>query len=148
MTTDPRTHLDDGHYHVCFAVPDLHAAMDELTGLLGLGWGEPQRGRLGDWPYAIVFSDRNPHIELISSVAGSPWDAPEPRFHHLGWWTRCLDETAAAWTADERTLFFDGREHGRSFVYADAPASGARLEAVASSQRQAFLDRWAAHRQT
>lgn len=136
----------DGFYHVCFAVPDLEAAMDELTTMVGVRWGTPARGRMGPWPYSIVFTDRRPHFELIASVAGSPWEAPVPRFHHLGWWTSCVSDTADAWTGSGGSMSFDGREHGRRFVYVDAPQSGVRLEAVADSQRPSFVEQWARQR--
>lgn len=140
MTSEARR----GFYHVCFAVPDLRAAMDELTAMAGVSWGEPVHSELGDWPYSLVFSREFPHLELISSVEGSPWHVERPGFHHLGWWTDCLDELPRSWEAAGALPCFDGRDHGRRFLYADAPASGARLEAVDAKQREDFLRRWAA----
>lgn len=131
-----------GFYHVCFAVSDLEKAMAELTEMVGVTFGEPIRSKLGPWPYSLVFTREAPHIELVSSVEGSPWEASAPAFHHLGWWTACLPETIEAWVADGGMVHFDGRDHGRRFAYIDAPWSGARLEAVDSSQRPDFLRRW------
>lgn len=143
---DSPAHLDpNGFYHVCFAVPDLDAAMHELTDLLGVRFGEPVRDRLGQWPYSLAFTDRAPHIELVSSVVGSPWETNTPTFHHLGWWTSCLADTIDSWTAAPgTTMHFDGRKHGRRFAYVDAPHSGVRLEAVDSIQQGGFLERWVA----
>jgi hypothetical protein len=42
-------------YHVCFAVPDLAAAMRDLGAAADLEWGEP------------------PFVELIAGPAGSRW---------------------------------------------------------------------------
>lgn len=135
-----------GFYHVCFAVPDLDEAMAELTAIAGVTFGEPISSQLGPWPYSLVFTHQSPHIELISSVEGSPWEASAPAFHHLGWWTPCLPETIESWTEAGGNLHFDGREHGRRFAYVDAPKSGARLEAVDSTQQADFLERWAGGR--
>ncbi|MQY31910.1 VOC family protein [Nocardia aurantia] len=134
----------DSFYHVCFAVPDLRAAMDELTTITGARWGTPVHDRLGDWPYSLVFTDRPPHIELISSVEGSPWHAPTPQFHHLGWWTSCLPDADITDSPlrDTATMYFDGRPFGRHFVYLDAPHSGARIEQVDRIQQRSFIDRW------
>lgn len=141
--TAPSAPVDPGgFYHVCFAVPDLEEAMAELTEMVGVTFGEPIHSQLGPWPYSLVFTREAPHIELVSSVAGSPWDIGEPGFHHLGWWTSCLPETIEAWTESGGTVHFDGREHGRRFAYVDAPRSGARLEAVDSAQRPDFIKRW------
>ncbi len=138
----PHTHLPEASfYHVCFAVPDLRAAMAELTELLGVHFNEPVHDQLGEWPYSLVITTAAPHIELISSVKGSPWEAATPTFHHLGWWSSCLDHTVDAWT-NTGTIHFDGRKEGRRFAYIDAPHSGLRLEAVDASQRADFLHRW------
>lgn len=128
--------------HVCFAVPDIEDAITEITAMTGFTFGAPVHDRLGAWPYSIAFSAQAPHIELISSTVGSPWETDVPRFHHLGWWSTNLPETITAWTDAGATVCFDGREHARRFVYADAPRSGVRLEAVDAAQRAGFLARW------
>lgn len=132
-----------GFYHVCFAVPDLEKAMTELSEMVGVTFGEPIRSQLGPWSYSLVFTREAPHIELVSSVEGSPWATDAARFHHLGWWTSCLPKTIETWSESGGTMHFDGREHGRRFAYSDAPHSGVRLEAVDSVQRPDFLARWA-----
>lgn len=132
-----------GFYHVCFVVPDLDAAMRELTELVGVRFGEPVHDQLGPWPYSIVFTDQAPYIELISSIEGSPWETDTARFHHLGWWTSCLGDTIEAWGTQGARMHFDGRELGRRFAYVDAPHSGVRLEIVDAAQRDVFLRKWA-----
>lgn len=133
--------------HVCFAVPDLEAAMAELEEMLGVTFGDPVRSTLGEWPYSLVFTREFPHIELIRSMAGSPWAVDAPTFHHLGLWTSCLPDTLAAWTQQGGSMVFDGREHGRRFAYVDAPRSGARVEAVDIAQRPDFLAQWVTGRE-
>lgn len=142
-------------YHVCFAVPDIAAAMAELTELVGAQFGAVRDESLGGWEYTIVFTTTAPHIELVSGSPGSPWETTTPRFHHLGWWSDCLDETVEAWTgpADSAhdasvattgpiaTMMFDGRAFGRRFAYVDGPRSGVRFEAVDRSGFAGFLER-------
>lgn len=123
-------------------MPDLDAAMTELIEMTGVRFGEPVHDCLGEWPYSLVFTDTAPHIELIVSVSGSPWETDVPRFHHLGWWTSCLPDTVDSWSESGGEVQFDGREHRRRFVYVDAPRSGVRLEAVDAVQREGFLRRW------
>lgn len=141
LTTSPS--LESSFYHVCFTVPDLHAAMHELTELLDVHFGQPVHDQLGPWPYSLVFTRETPHIELISSIAGSPWATTTPQFHHLGWWTPCLTLTIEKWATAGRPPLLDGRKHGRKFAYLDAPHSGARIEAVDATQLTAFQNRWA-----
>lgn len=138
MSTDAMT-----VYHVCFAVPDLEAAMGELSAALGVSWGEPIQGRLETWDYSLVFSREAPHFELISSVPGSPWDTDSPRFHHMGFWAHCLDSTLDKWRDAGGEMFYDSRPAGRRFGYVDLPASGVRIEAVDAAQRESFLSTWA-----
>lgn len=133
----------DGFYHVCFAVPDLEAAMDELRGLLGVTFADPTHSVLGDWEYSIAITAQAPHIELVCGGKGSPWETETPRFHHLGWWAACLDDTISEWQEAGASMAFDGRDHGRRFAYLDTPHSGVTLEAVDLVQREDFLRRWA-----
>ncbi|MFD4369487.1 VOC family protein [Rhodococcus sp. NPDC058521] len=143
MTETEANDLEESSfYHVCFTVPDLTAAMDELTRMVGVSWGEPTESQLGPWPYTLVFSTEHPHFELVSSVEGSPWYSEKPGFHHIGWWSNCLDRTMASWAAHGGESFFDGRGYGRNFGYVDALASGVLLEAVGMQQREAFVRRW------
>lgn len=133
----------DGFYHVCFAVPDLAAAMDELRDLLGVTFAEPTHSVLGEWEYSIAITAQAPHIELVRGGVGSPWETETPKFHHLGWWAACLDDKISGWEEAGAAMSFDGRDHGRRFAYLDAPHSGVRLEAVDLAQREEFLRRWA-----
>lgn len=130
------------HYHVCFAVPDLEAAMDELHQMTGATFGSPRESTLGPWSYRIAFTDRFPVIELIQGSPGSPWHTDAPRFDHLGWWSPDLDTTASCWSQAGAAMAFDGREHGRRFLYMHAPSSGVTLEAVDATQKADFISAW------
>ena len=136
------THAELPIYHVCFAVSDLLAAMAELRALIGVTWGPPADEQFGDWAYRIVFSQAQPHLELIQGAPGSPWHTASARFHHLGVWTQDLSNCLSGWAAAGASIDFDGRTAGRHFAYAFAPNSGATLEAVDTVGRQSFSERW------
>lgn len=132
-------------YHVCFVVPDLPAAMRELSAAANVQWGAIRTGTLGDWQYELVISSHSPHIELISGPPGSPWDASQgPRFDHLGWWSQDLEYTTARWERAGLPASFDACPLGRRFAYFDVPSIGARIEAVDASGQAAFHQAWSA----
>jgi hypothetical protein len=39
------------HYHVCFTVPDLRAAMSDPPSAAAVTWRKPRDGRIGDWDF-------------------------------------------------------------------------------------------------
>jgi len=130
-------------YHVCFAVPDLRAAMSDLTSVAGIEWNPPRTDTLGDWPYTIVFSQAVPYIELIHGPPGSPWDTSSgAQFHHLGWWTHSLTSSARQLTDAGMLQDFDGCPYGRSFAYHRIDSIGARIEIVDIAAQPAFLNTW------
>jgi len=130
-------------YHVCFAVPDLEAAMGDLAAAVGIEWSPPQTDTLGDWSYRIVFSRTAPHIELIEGPVGSPWDAAGgAHFDHLGWWTHSLTGSAQQLAEAGLPQDFDGCPYGRSFAYHAVDSIGARIEIVDSAVQPAFLQAW------
>jgi hypothetical protein len=130
-------------YHVCFVVPDIPAAMAELTELAQVQWNEPTAAVLEEWSYTIVFSRQFPFIELISGPPGSPWDATSgPRFDHLGWWSESLNSTACWWTTHGAEPRYDGRPAGRSFAYFFAPTIGENIEVVDTERQPDFLNNW------
>ncbi len=131
-------------YHVCFAVPDLEAAMDDLTTAAGIEWNTPRPDTLGAWPYRIVFSRTVPHIELIEGPPDSPWDTNTDgaHFHHLGWWTHSLPDSADQLVEAGLPPDFDGCPYGRSFAYHRMDSIGARIEIVDTAAQAAFLQTW------
>ncbi len=130
-------------YHVCFAVPDLEAAMGDLASAAGIEWSPPRTDTLGGWPYRIVFSRTVPHIELIQGPPGSPWDTTDSaHFHHLGWWTHSLSSSAHHLAAAGIPPDFNGCPYGRSFADHRIDSIGARIEIVDSAVQPAFLQAW------
>lgn len=131
------------YYHVCFAVPDLDAAMSDLSTAARIEWNPPRTDTLGDWPYQIVFSRTVPHIELIQGPPGSPWDTTSgAHFHHLGWWTHSMTGSTQQLTDAGLPADFDGCPYGRSFAYHRIDSIGARIEIVDIATQPAFLRSW------
>ncbi|MFF9644041.1 VOC family protein [Kitasatospora aureofaciens] len=131
-------------YHVCFTVPDLSAAMADLTTAAGVEWREPVAGRIGEWDYRIVFTAGDaPYIELIEAPAGGPWgDASEARFHHLGFWSSDVTAGAARLDTAGFSEAFSGCPYGRPFVYHRLDSIGAQVELVDLARQSDFLAAW------
>ncbi|MFE2161820.1 VOC family protein [Streptomyces lydicus] len=131
-------------YHVCFAVPDIERAMQDLQRTAGVEWSEPAAGKLGEWDYRIAFTRGDPpFIELIEGPAGSPWDASAgARFDHLGFWSGDVEQGSRRLENDGLPVDFSGCPHGRPFAYHRMDSIGARVELVDVSLQAGFLDRW------
>lgn len=137
-------------YHVCFAVPDLEAAMGDLTTAAGVRWSEPVAASIGEWDYRIVFTRGGepaaaapPFIELIEAAPGGPWgDTSKPRFHHLGWWTSDIEAGTDRLTAAGFPQTFTGCPYGRPFAYHHLDSIGAHVELVDADRQPAFIDAW------
>jgi hypothetical protein len=134
-----------GFYHLCFAVPDLNAAMAQLGRGLGVQWSTPRNGRLGEWEYEIVFSREGPpFFELIHGPPGSPWDATTgPRCDHIGYWSRDLNDDKAELAERGLAVDFDACPLGRPFAYHRLDSVGIRIELVDESAQAGFLESWA-----
>ncbi|MFI7230650.1 VOC family protein [Nonomuraea angiospora] len=132
------------YYHVCFTVPDLQAAMRDLSSAAAVTWHDPRDGRIGDWDYRIVFSTGGPaFIELIEAAPGGPWgDTSRPRFHHLGFWTSDLVAGAERLATAGFPESFSGCPYGRQFAYHRLDSIGADIELVDMRQQAAFLQTW------
>jgi lactoylglutathione lyase len=90
-------------YHVGVRVPDLDAAMAELTAALGITWADVVEQDRPVWtpaegsytiPLRFTYSREGPqHIELLQGEPGSLWDGNDrPGVHHMGGW---VDDVAA-----------------------------------------------------
>jgi nuclear transport factor 2 (NTF2) superfamily protein len=134
-----------GFYHVCFVVPALKTAMEELQRGLGVKWSTPSSGQLGEWEYEIVFSREGPpFFELIEGPPGSPWDATTgPRCDHIGYWSRDLSHDKEEFAERGLAVDFDASPFGRPFAYHRLDSVGIRVELVDESLQAGFLETWA-----
>ncbi|MER5890461.1 VOC family protein [Streptomyces sp. NPDC001941] len=131
-------------YHVGFTVPDLEAAMRDLTATVHVTWGDPQRSQVAGVDYRIVLTDGgSPFIELIEAPSGGPWgDTSQPRFHHLGYWTSDLLTAQARLNEGGFTEVFSGLPHKRQYTYHRMASLGTHIEMVDASIQEPFLQAW------
>src|SRR5262249_55589547 len=91
-------------FHVCIVVPELEAAREHLAELLGVEWGPvrqfpfPYRREDGSdavaGGFSLCYSLDGPHLELVESRPGTPWECNEhSNLHHIGY---LVDDTGAA----------------------------------------------------
>jgi len=141
-------------YHVGVRVPDLDAAMADLSAALGVTWADVVEQDRPVWtpaegaytiPLRFTYSRESPqHIELLQGAPGSLWAGDDwPGVHHMGVW---VDDVA---TETERlveagwTLEMAGRAPDQgygSMTYVRSPG-GFLLEPVSAAVRPRF-DRW------
>lgn len=132
-----------GFYHLCLAVPDLSAALAELSDAVGATFAEPRRSRLGEWDYELTFSAQGPpYLEVISGSAGSPWDVAEAGVHHVGFWSTDLERDSAELAATA-PLAFDGCAFGRRFAYHRLGAAGLTVELLDVGYQADWRAEWA-----
>jgi hypothetical protein len=131
-------------YHVCFVVPDIERAMEDLGRSVGAAWGAPVSDRLGEWDFRIAFTRGGPpFIELIEGPAGSPWDASQgARFDHLGYWTSSVQQGSQRLEDEGFTVDFSGCPYGRPFAYHRLDSIGGRVELVDVTRQPSFLQKW------
>ena len=135
------------HYHVGIVVPDVAAARERMTELLGVTWGPimhidevPYRDADGNdivLPSTICYSVEGPHLELIEETPGSVWVRNEhSNLHHIGFWSGDLAGDSAALGAGGCPLQLCGRDGATgpvSFTYQRDEVLGIRYELVDSS---------------
>ena len=138
------------HYHVGIVVPDVAAARDRLTELLGVSWGPimhldevPYRDADGKdivLPSTICYSTEAPHIELVEETPGSVWVRNEfSNLHHIGFWSDGLADDSALLGVGGCPLQLCGRDGSSapvSFAYHRDEVLGIRYELVDSSIRE------------
>lgn len=144
-------------YHTGFVVPDLDAAMAELTTVFGVAWNAVEERDMPvstpdghvDARMRFVYSrGGSPRLELLEPVPRTAWEAPSNAFglggaHHIGVWADDFAETSAALEAAglPRVLTFDDGSGGAvRFAYHRLP-SGPFVELV-DGTRRAELEAW------
>lgn len=140
-------------YHVGIVVPDIEAAKQHFTDLLGVTWGpvvhvdaygvrafdleagdlETGDGRDLVFPNTLCYSTEAPHLELVEEVPGSVWECNEhSNLHHIGVWTDALPDDSARYTELRCPLQLcghDGDTAPMQFAYHRDPL-GVRIELV------------------
>jgi hypothetical protein len=139
--TDAQPVPDVPFYHVCFAVPDLRAAMDDLTRAVGCRWRDPWDGRLGENSFTTTFTTTGPpHIELVTATSG-PWSSTGgARFDHLGYWTSSITAASERLADNGFPEHFTGCPAGRPFIGHHIDSIGARIELFDRAAQPYFLD--------
>ena len=141
-------------FHVGVRVPDLEAAMAELTAGLGFTWAQvverdqalwtPERGE-HTVRLRFTYSCEGPqHVELLQGEKGSMWDGGDlPGVHHQGAWVDDVGAEIERLVAAGWTLEASGRSPENGYgpmAYVRSPG-GFLLEPVATAVRPRF-DRW------
>jgi hypothetical protein len=135
-------------FQVAIVVPDLEAAMDELSRTMGLTWGRIRPSSMGSWEYRLAFSQQGPpHVELIEAPEDGPWQRDpdgKMRIDHLQWWSADIDADTAKLEADGATVDVDGIALDHPFRYFLLP-SGLRVELIYDPDgegRKNYRTRW------
>jgi hypothetical protein len=131
-------------YHVCFVVPVIEQAMDDLGQAVRTEWSGIMEDSLGDWEYRLAFSRGGPpYIELIQGPPGSPWDSSQgARFHHIGYWSKDAAQSSRRLSADGFEEEFSACAFRRPYSYHLMPSLGGRLEMMDISRQGQFLAAW------
>lgn len=131
-------------HHIGLVVPDLEAAMSELSQLLGLSWTPPQQRPDGERTLRVAFSTTEPRIELIQGNPEGIWATQAgPRLDHMAFWIDDADAT----DADAAALGLQREAGGTAswggrWAYVRGRATGARIELCDARGREPFGRTW------
>lgn len=125
-------------------VPDIEAAMTDLSSALGLTWTEVRRYGTPQEPLLVTMSRQGPpYFELVQGPEGSAWDSSGgPRLDHLAYWTDDIDAERARLEGSGFPVVHDGQARGKLVNYHAVPTAGLRIEVFAASRRQEIRDGW------
>ena len=125
-------------------VPDLEAAMAELSRTLGLSWTDVKRYGTADTPLRVVMSlEGPPYFELVQGPAGSAWDSSDgPRLDHLAYWTDDIEVERRRLERQGAPVVMDGQARGKLVNYHMLPAAGFRIEIFDASRREELRREW------
>ena len=136
------------HYHVGIIVPDVRAARQQLSDLLGVTWGpvvqldevsyrDPSGADLL-LPTTMCYSTGDPCLELIQEVPGTVWERNEhSNLHHIGVWTDALPADSATYSELRCPLQLCGHDGDTApiqFAYHRDPL-GVRIELVDAAMK-------------
>jgi catechol 2,3-dioxygenase-like lactoylglutathione lyase family enzyme len=143
-------------FHTGIRVPDIDAAMAELSEQLGVTWAQLQERDQPVWtpetgaittPLRFTYSCEGPvHLELLQGQPGTHWyGADHPGPHHIGVWVDDVAATTEAAVAAGWTLMSAGKapeDAYGAFTYVRSP-QGIIVEPVWSAVQPAFERWWA-----
>ena len=138
-------------FHVGIVVPDVEAALEHFSDLLGIVWGpvvaidaHEVRDRDGNdlsLPTTLCYSTSPPYLELIQETPRTVWVCNEhSNLHHIGFWTDALETDSNHLVAARCPLELCGRDAGQvpvSFTYNRDPLV-VRIKLVDSALRPAM----------
>jgi hypothetical protein len=138
------------YFHVGIVVPNLEAAQQRLSELLGVEWGPVMvnvidvrdgQGVERVVPNKICYSTASPYLELIEEVPGTPWVCNEhSNLHHIGVFSTALVEESGRFSGVQCPLeLTDGRGDEPPVMWAyHRDALGVRIEIVNEQLRPAM----------
>ena len=130
------------YFHVGIVVPDIQAARERFTDLLGVEWGPVMENEIdirdGNGvervvPNTICYSTAPPYLELIVEVPGTPWVCNEySNLHHIGAFSGALVEESRRFRDVQCPLeLTDGSGDGPPVMWAyHRDPLGVRIEIV------------------
>jgi hypothetical protein len=131
-----------GPFHSAMVVPNIDAAMEELSRALGLKWQVPHTSHYGDSTIQVAYSINGPpYLELIQGEPHGPWNTTGgPRLDHIGYWSDDIQTDKRSLEEHGVPIDVDGESLGNPrFTYHRAPLSGLRLELIDSAASRALL---------
>jgi hypothetical protein len=134
----------EDQFHVGIVVHDFESARTWLTDNLGYEWGMEldleYTMQLAEGPHTyqqhLQYSVTEPRLELIKSVAGTPFQPSSSGLHHLGYWcpnveTMSFELIKSGWPWECGGNFEDGSP---AWAYHFNPL-GIRVELVSAEMR-------------
>jgi catechol 2,3-dioxygenase-like lactoylglutathione lyase family enzyme len=108
-------------FHVGIVVPDIEAAAQRFTDLLGIEWGpiiemensfRRASGEDVTLPgFKLCYSVSGPHLELIKEEPGTPWVCNEhSNLHHIGFYSDTVAHSSDQLTAARCPLEITGHD--------------------------------------
>ena len=138
-------------YHVGIVVPDVNAARERLTALLGVTWGPVMEiaalelrdadGRDLVLPNRMCYSTAPPYLELVEEVPGSPWVCNEhSNLHHLAFTSDAVGDDSDAWATAGCPRVLGSRRDGAIWTaYHDEDSLRVRIELVSQQSKDVIV---------
>jgi catechol 2,3-dioxygenase-like lactoylglutathione lyase family enzyme len=129
------------YFHVGILVPDLKAAMERFSTVLGLDFADPAEVRVdqleqpwGSAPFDVLLSysvQGPPHIELLEATGDGVYGLHSGvGLHHIGAWTADADASIESLVAKgmRAEAIFRGADETLGAFFDPGPLAGVRYE--------------------